>query len=491
MTGKNVYLFPDQDKTGFDAVYGIAEIIKNYAKSITVIIPPLDWSEKHDIGDENNLTFSWLNSLKTDTLKESKEQRNLRLVAENIQQHTQFPVPILAAIAREISERVDWSHPTLAQQATLAVAAHTCARRYISQRGDPCSLYLSSATSNQNIFTGYVTQIRRIFKQAGFETSVKKSRPQTLQQLYRTLADNPSLLYISREIADILRFSKRQPSGHQLELILALPDLYQAETEIIDYTEGKKSYRETIYNPTLNLFFNISNDKLNEVLNPSEVQRGLATQTQIIFIDNERLTESQSIESNESGYSNETIEYIKTIKTDYQQTELSKVIGGLQETDQIIVKFDYDINLIGNRLIACDFNLGNNTRNFIQSSIMIVRRMATILAAWSCPVKPIATKEIFEWCIDYEINRLKTLQNNIHLYQNEDQKPSTYDKVLDAIRNAGKLGLKPNELVVNCWAYRSIKKQEDRDSLIEMMINDEMIFMERLAGEKKARFFIK
>jgi hypothetical protein len=417
--------------------------------------------------------------------------------------NTYFPVNILNSIAT-IMESSSYCHSKIATcQAVIALASSLASRNYMTPDKDSCHLYVGIATGMHGTLgeLRYTTSsIKTILDQCGLRRVVKSSRIQKKADLYKTLWNSPSFIYLCSDYADILRISKQQQHGYMNEALVVLASLWnereiqldnKEETGLNHYSMEILDANPKLYRPSVSMLSLLHYADLAQFAKVSEMGKGSATQFLFAVCDEEE----GELSNHESDItlSPEMIEKLLQVKFKGKNTHL---IDGDFSLEQIFsdttlnpslkqVEFFCDLQEFD--AMIDEITSQRRHRAFRADARRNMRRLMTIMAAFDNPKIPVASRQIMEWCAQYVVSNLEIVIDLLVNHSSEDGKLSVRQQVMNAIMRSEKEGIPPSQLVNFSRGYESLSKAKKEELVSEMIDDGDIVLIDSKDDKKRGR----
>lgn len=406
-----------------------------------------------------------------------------------------FPVPGLDAVAAWITQCAPVSYPVITQQAVLAMVATAAARLYATPQGDPLSLYLGCSSRSVGEMRYATHAMQTVFGLAGLRRMIRGTRLASPAALYKTLQRSPAALYLSDDYGGVSAFSKRQPSGLQEHALFLLSSVYDGKTIQLDGPEDAGlrpgvagDEQPIIYNPSLSILALTGADQLAVLMRASETGRG-AFQQMLWAIGDERTAiehDPQTLAPPDwlAGHLRRIRRVPQDKIGDFSLVDVFNNQTSEMVPFQTVVPFHAVLEPVYGALDA--LSTDRRVRPLLLAARAHVRRIAAALAVWANPETPVVTPEIMAWTGEYVVARMQEIVEQFKVLNSQDGKSSVYDQVLAKVVEEKSKGIATRELVITCWAFRSLNS-ENRGKLIVQMLDDEMVREVEFVNEKTKR----
>lgn len=398
-----------------------------------------------------------------------------------------FPVAALNDIVALCTESYAQTHVLASQATALAVMAACAARRYVSEHGDPAHLFVGvlAPTVSQVRYT--MTAAENLFMAAGLRSQVRGQRFTSPAQLYATILRNPATLYLADDYGDQLRFARRQPSG-LLEQALSILSgrVYAGQTIALDNwaevglkPERSTSNLPTLHRPALSMLATVAQSQLVGLFRRSEFARGALDAMLLVPAIDESWVDRPA--GRPIALPPNVVEIMRALRG-FEPGQTEQSVGellsslALQEPTPIVVRFAADIQSVERAWIDRALRMPPSARALAIGSRKILRRMAIAMAAWADPKSPVVTDAILAWCNAFAGECLQVMLDEFELLgSDDDDKPDTYQMLLDAITRCGPGGMPRRDLHKFCKPFRKLDP-EARGKLLDAMVSDRALY---------------
>ena len=418
------------------------------------------------------------------------DPRTLNTVPEVVQgpsvQLLAMPVQGLNDLARWIFDSAPSAHALLAQATALALASTCAGRRYVSEFGDPASVFFGLLTPTTSQARPMLTAAESALIDIDLRRLVRSQRMSSAQQIYASFVRSSSVLYAADDWGEQMAHAKRQPSGLLSISHGVLAGRVHAGKDIaldnwaeigLKKPEGQSSHMPTLYRPALTLLAAISEPQLRSVFKRQEFGRGALDC--MLFVPALEL----------GDWSDRTVAAPATLPAAVaaRLRELRGLAGGGVETaepevDSVlirptpqVVRFACDLNGAEQRWIEHGRQLPKHLRPLSWGARATVRRLCVAMAAFCDPVAPLVRPEMLAWCARLVRQCLDmTMAEFTLLGDDDDARPDAASKLVEALTRAGPEGLAKADLHKYCWAYKKLNT-EDRLEVLGRLLSDEEI----------------
>ncbi|WP_424894442.1 bifunctional DNA primase/polymerase [Tepidimonas sp. HKU79] len=418
------------------------------------------------------------------------------------------PVDVVNRLAAWIESRSDQSHPLVAQAVALSIISAAAARRYISEHGDPASLYIGLIAPAASFGRSAFNAAEDAMMHAGLAEMVRGVRISSPQQLFSSLYQAPALYYLADDWGEQMYFARRQPSGllgHAMSIIngriwsapsqIALDNW--AEVGLPKARAEVEGQRPILQRPTLNLLALIAGSQVEQALRRSELARGAVDS--MIFIcaeDPARWTDRPGqAEQPLDAAVHETLRRLRGF--DAGQTALSaeQIFGGMATIIPATqtVRITGDLQGAQMALAAAYAQRGPLARMLSAGARRNMARICTALAAAANPDDPVITDAMVQWAAAF---MRQALEATLRVFRDrggaedgETGRPSVYAKVEGFLRDCGSQGASKREIVKGVRMFRELA-DDKRDELLERIVADGMAVIVTRKGVRGHRYVL-
>lgn len=423
---------------------------------------------------------------------ELERQSSVQVVERPEAPRTPFPVAQLEAAASWITESFTLTHSAATDQAVLALACLGASRLYVSPQGDPAHCYLGVASRSVGDLRYVRTALHQAIADAGLRRMIRGTRFTSPQTIYQTLMRAPASLYVTEEWGQMVAFAKRQPSGLVEQALNVVSDVHEARAIFLDSAAdaGVKNSDDQpiIYAPALSILALMSHDQLEAIGRKGEWGRGSLEQM---------LT---AIVSEESGETHQPIGELKTPdwlalhlcavrRVEGETGNLGAVAAsnGQLQPQPVTVQWQCGSDAHERFLVE---TVGQEDRRLLPlayGGIKTLRRLAVAMAAWQDPQAPVITRAIVDWLGEYVHRHLIRFMDRLQIVGSDDGRMSGYQKVVEAVVDAGSRGISFRDITRSVWTFRNLSA-EKRTELIEQLLADKEIVEVETGGRRKRVF---
>jgi hypothetical protein len=371
------------------------------------------------------------------------------------------PVKLVQDVINKINSTTSSYTDAATTQAALAFCSLVAGRKHVTNYGESCGLFLSTATETLSEIRYAENALVALMFEAGLSNWLRDSRFIHGQDLARAMYDSPNLLYTTSDHAEMVKFAGRQmPVGVVLNSLSALhnADRFRTLTKFeLDGTD--KGCRDVIYvhSPVLTMLSSMHNGDIATMLTQRELNRGATGQ--FIFAHAGKLKYKKNV------YGLDISPIISRV---------SNIMGGDSMTprlrpDAVKCVVNDDLNIYYDEID--EICVGDGQSSLAHAAKINLRKLITVLSACDDSSNCVATSAIVEWSAQYVIGLLKNLAGRIALPSGED---TVREQVVNVIYNAGKEGITESRLKRFSRKYRGLKVL-DQGELIDDLINSNVI----------------
>lgn len=418
------------------------------------------------------------------------------------------PVEVVDRLAAWIEARSDQSHPLVSQAVALSIVSAAAARRYLSEHGDPASLYLGIIAPAASFGRAAFSAAEDAMLHAGLAGMVRGVRISSPQQLFSSLYQSPALYYLADDWGEQMHFARRQPSGllgHAMSLIngriwsapshIALDNW--AEVGLGRARSEEEGPRPILQRPTLNMLALVAGSQVEQTLRRSELSRGAVDS--MIFVcaeDPARWTDRPSHGGQPLDAAvHETLRRLRGFGPGQTALTTEQLFGGLAVVVPALrtVRVTGDLQGAQMALAAEYARRGPLARMLSGGARRSMARICTALAAAADPEDPVVTGPMVQWA---SVFVRQALEATLHVFRDrggaedgETGRPSAYHKVEAFLRDCGCTGASKRELVKGVRMFRELA-DDKRDELLERIVNDGVAVISARKGVRGHRYVL-
>jgi hypothetical protein len=367
------------------------------------------------------------------------------------------PVRLIQDVISKINSTTSSYTDAATTQAALAFCSLVAGRRHVTNYGESCGLFLSTASETLSEIRYAENAIVDLMFETGLNAGLRDSRFMHGQDLARAMYDSPNLMYVTSDHAEMVKFAGRQmPVGIVLNSLSALhnADRFRTLTKFeLDGTD--KGCRDVIYvsNPVLTMLSSMHNGDIATMLTQRELNRGATGQ--FIFAHAGKLKYKKNVYGVDIS---PIVGRVANVRGEDSMTPRLR-------PDAVKCVVNDDLNIYYDEIDA--ICVGDGQSSLAHAAKINLRKLITVLAACDDSVNCVATSDIVEWAAQYVIGLLKNLAKRIALPSGDD---TVREQVANVIYNAGKEGITEARLKNFSRKYRGLKSLDQGD-LLEDLIN--------------------
>lgn len=419
------------------------------------------------------------------------------------------PVGIVNLIAGWVTRYSDQANLLVSQAVALSVLATAASRRYISEHGDPASLYLGILQPSASYGRSAMMAAETLLANAGFQEMVRSVRLSSPQQVFSTLYATPAFLYLADDYGDQLRFARRQSSG-LLEQALALlgGKIWSAPAQIaldnwaeVGFRKGAEGEgaRPIFHRPAVNLLALVSGNQIEQVFKRTEYSRGAVDSMIFIPASNGMhwIEKAGSAPPDIDAPIHETLRRLRGFEPGQTACTREQLFGKLTTVVPAMATVRFTGDLQGAQLALSESYRG---RGHIARTLAIgarrnLARLCTVLAAAADPAagNPCATQPIVDWSTQFIRAMLEATLAAFDIVggadDNETARPSVYGKVEAHLYECGAEGCSKWDIARYVRAFRDMST-EKRDELLGRMEADRAIASHGVPGRRGVRIVL-
>lgn len=398
-----------------------------------------------------------------------------------------MPVQGLNDLARWIFDSAPNAHGLLAQATALSLAATCAGRRYVSEYGDPASVYFGLITPTTSQARPMLTAAESALIDVNLRRLVRGQRMGSAQQVYASFVRSSSVLYAADDWGDQLAHAKRQPSGLLSIAHGVLAGRVHSAKDIaldnwaeigLKKPDNQSSHMPTLYRPALTLLAAIAEPTLRAVFKRAEFGRGaLDCMLFVPALDmagwaDRSVTARSPLPVNVAARLRE----LRGLPADSAEAAEQEVDSVLIRATQTEVRFACDLAGAEARWIEHGRKLPQHLRPLSWGARATMRRLCVAMAAFCDPVVPLVRPEMLAWCERLVRECLDmTLAELALLGDDDDARPDVSSYLLELLVRRGPEGMPKRDLHKYCKPYRRLNV-EDRLQVLGQLYGDEEVF---------------
>ena len=403
-----------------------------------------------------------------------------------------FPVHGLDEVAAMIGQSSYVNYPDASKSAAVMLACVAASRRYISDTGEGCHIYMGLSAQSISMIRYAINGIQQVLTDAGMRQLFSSTRKSTASIIHEHLIKRPAHLYCVEDFGKMIQQSKRQFGNGSMEhAIDTLCGIYSKTAIQIDYdesaTKGKQDSDRVIYSPSLSMLALTSLDQINSLMRASEIGGGLMVNfLHVLCDDDSAITQHDPTPIHCPLWLKQQLSVMRGFKA--QSTTKDTVFDftgdrGDFPAEQIVVplgtiaRHDPTIMALSSKRTLIPM---------LHGARITMRRIAVALAAWANPVAPVVTDDIADWSADFVMQSMRRYLDEFSIMETgDDGKTSLYQMVLKTIISEGGVnGLTLRELRDRCYRFRQVDS-DSRDKVIALLEDDGEIQFVKI-GKKKS-----
>jgi hypothetical protein len=421
-----------------------------------------------------------------------------------------FPVDctLLNRLSGFICDATDYNVKAATTQAVIALAALIASRRFTTPTGDSCNLYvgiLGSKSGGQGEIRYTSELAAAILKRCDLHKMIHEGRFNSRSQIYRTLYKSPTSLYLCDDFSEMISTSTRQSSGVLSITLNTLTGLYNKGIEGLrfnsleeagltksDIRNGDDEYKPEIEHPCLSILSLMSNTQLASFTKSSEISRGSVEQFLFAICDEDDVQVNG--EEKPIFVPEDVIDELYRIKgwnrvlksRSFEEISNQFISHNIAST---LTAVTFECDLAPYDKMIDEITMQKDYRKFNRSARKNMRRLMTVLAAFSNNGKHIATKSIMDWCAQYVVKNLQRLIDRINVASSDDGVLDVRKKIIEKIYLSGADGIAKSRLT-DISSYGALS-EEKRDQLLDQLAKDKIIVLnvttKQISGRSRKR----
>lgn len=418
------------------------------------------------------------------------------------------PVDAVNRLAAWVEARSDQAHPLVCQAVALSIVSAAAARRYVSEHGDPASLYLGIIAPAASFGRTAFSAAEDALMLSGLSEMVRGVRISSPQQLFSSLYNAPALYYLADDWGEQMYFARRQPSGllgHTMSIINGRIWAAPAQIALDNWAEvglgrarsEEEGPRPILQRPTLNLLALIAGSQVEQTLRRSELSRGAVDS--MVFVcaeDPARWTDRPSQRERPLDAAvHETLRRLRGFGPGETALTHEQLFGGLAVVVPAMktVRVTGDLQGAQMALAQAYAQRGPLARMLSAGARRNMARICTALAAAANPDDPIVTEPMVEWASAFIRQALeatlRVFRDRGGAEDGETGRPSVYHKVESFLRDCGSHGASKRELVKGVRMFRELA-DDKRDELLERIAKDGVAVVLSKKGVRGHRYVL-
>lgn len=413
---------------------------------------------------------------------------------------TPCPVPMIDEVTAWFTAQAGHGYRNASLIGALSLCSAATNRRYVATDGTPAHLYIGLAAQTINEVRYVVNGVEKIMNDAGLRRIVRTSRFGGIGALYKTLLKSPACLYLTAEWENLLRFSKRQPSGAVDAVLSQLSDLHSRTFLHIDsaeeYSLQKLSADEqpVVRHPSLTMLALLSHDAIDMLSKTSEISRGSSELMLFAKCEAEDFFELAN-DPDQQPTPQWLITHVRKLRglPDLEETELdTELVRIFADNCSQLNPTPIPVSIEGN-YAEFDSALSALTgsrhlRPILQGAKVNMRRLCVGLAAWNNPEHPVITSSIKSWCGGFVLHHVRQYLESIDVLMNEGE-IDTGQRIVSALLDAGHEGLVAKALRQRVRKFGRLSADE-RAKLIDKLIDDGEIVSGDPNGQRRGMRYL-
>lgn len=413
-----------------------------------------------------------------ETIEQANRRVEYRTVNTQAVSERRLPVPVLEQVADWMRQQMPTRQAHVCTHGALAFASAMAARRYVSSDDDPAHTYLGIVSQSIGAVRDVKNLIQQLIVDAGQRHQIRGMKLSTAHLVYKTLLREPAAFWVADDYGQMVQFARRQPSGVVSDALSVIAECYKSRQLFLDKDADPAALKHyddcTIYDPALTMLAFISDDQLGAISKRSEIGRGAVEQLLCVQAGQpsantemcRRLPAPEPVRAT-----------AEKMRAGTGAGNLADIFPGTLPADPRVVTFPSEVQMT---LSAYDQELVGLVSDqpylvpLAMGARQTMRRLLVTLSAWKAPERPYADNELAQWAGGYVLDHLAAFIDRVQVIGSEDGKPDAYQKVLEAVHEAGPPGISRRKLVQGCWAFRTLNNAK-REELIETMLGDEVL----------------
>ncbi len=323
---------------------------------------------------------------------------------------------------------------------------------------------------------------------------MRSSRLGSPQAVYSTFLHSASSLYLADDFGDQLQFARRQPSGLLGAALSAIAGRLAhgddilldswAELGFIKRPDDSLPARPHLRSPALTMLAVIGGDQVGKALSRAELSRGALDSMLFLPALDEADWHSRPA-PRRSPVPDSVCDLLRQLRGTHASEEKpsAETLRALAMNipGSAVITFAADPADAERAMLERFSGAGLAARALAEGARHNLRRAACVLAAAANPAAPVVTQNCLTWAAGFVGNCLQAIVDEYSLHGG-DEKPDTYQVLLEIITRAGPLGITSRDLARQCRAFRAMDGDR-RATLLGQMLADEVI-VDQKEGQK-------
>ena len=416
-----------------------------------------------------------------------------------ILQDCELPIKHLGELCALIESYGSVVNHKATQHGALAFIAHIVAGRVITSSGDKCSLFVAN-TCDSNGDLHYIDNaieglLHGLMNEKDFQ-SVRSSPFTAINQLsghYYDDTNRPVMLYLPYELGEMVRFSRRQPSGVAYQILSEITQIARKPAHAFLNEKGNKKW---VQNPIFNMYANFNGNDLFNFAKTSELNGGLLPLF-IVQTNTERASfvvtkRKKIIDINAPVFKPLVDHCLGLLSGDAKQSQsmLGSVKVAKDNTPAIVLSWERDPSYYY-KMFSDLIDADNHDKygHFIHQGYENAKNMAGIITRWN--LETVIKDDVLSQCVQYVIYRMRKIIDELSVKNTDDVAKDVKSSVLDTIYRAGDKGIAQFHLLKNCVAYRKLSTDERQKVISELTADGDVIEKHNTTGRPGVRYFSK
>lgn len=396
-----------------------------------------------------------------------------------------MPVQGINDLARWIFDSAPNAHGLLAQATALALVATCAGRRYVSEFGDPATVFFGLITPTTSQARPMLTAAESALIDMNLRRLVRSQRMGSAQQVYASFVRSSSVLYAADDWGDQLAHSKRQPSG-----LLSIAHgvlsgrVHSAKDIALDNwaeigmkkPENESSHMPTLYRPALTLLAAIAEPQLRAVFKRQEFGRG-ALDCMLFVPALDMGGWADRAVAAPSALPPSVVAKLREMRglpPDSAELPEPDIDSVLIRPTATTVRFACDLSAAESRWIEHGRQMPPHLRPLSWGARATMRRLCVAMAAFADPGVPLVKPDMLAWCERLVRECLDITLAEVMLLGDDDDRPDAASFLLEMLIRRGPEGMPKRDLPKFCKAYRRLN-DEDRLQVLGRLYGDDEI----------------
>lgn len=388
---------------------------------------------------------------------ENEEESEIEWAKKNLVDVT-LPIKHLSAISYALSDGMIFASKKATNHAAITVIASLVARSFA--HAGKMSLFVGNISKTSEQIRALQNNVERVLDYVGCPVYSNVDKELLNVHFYR---DKSTITYVPSNLGSDIGLISRQTSGQIKGFLQTIIDIQEKDKFVATY----KKERETIYDPSVNLYSGFGESEIYQFAKSSQFNKGIFS----MFLCS--VSRNDDFKRASLPIASKVKQACEIIKNHTKESSMyvGNMANAVSEKQDIV--FGIDKDLYAEKII--DF-LENHCKkalslaNTINSNFL---NLCAVIAAWNGES---VTAELADKCLSYVIKCTYELNEHLSIHSNDDLSSNARTAVIAFLSDSNGATLRDMRNVKKLYEHN----KEEREAIILSLLDDGVITQEKV-----------